>query len=339
MHERRHVGAFTLIELMVATAILMLLLGVLFVAINETGKIWRHSSDKIEAFQDAREAFETMTRTLSQATLNTYYEYFDSAGRPSTDPAYSGVPARYGRQSDLQFVSGKSLLPDQVSHSVFFQAPLGDAASQYDKLDSLLNACGFFVRFGSDASTSSLSGRPPVLDSSSLPLRYRYRLFEMTQPSQELSLYSSTGDHWYSDPLSATPPKARALAENIVALVVLPKQPDTEQPADPAQRIGATYEYDSRTAWSGTKQPSTMNQLCPVVKIVMIAIDETSALRLQGNSTTAPDLGFAPGSLFREAANLESDLATAVAALSARHIGYRVFQTEIPLRNSKWSTQ
>ncbi len=337
--RRRDVRAFTLVELMVATAILMLLLGVLFVAINETGKIWRRSSDKIEAFQDARGAFETMTRTLSQATLNTYYEYFDSAGRPASDAGYSGTPSRYGRQSDLHFVAGKSLLNGQVGHAVFFQAPLGEAGNQYAKLDALLNACGFFIRFGDDASTSSLSGRPPVLDASALPLRYRFRLMEMSQPAEQMKIYNSTGTQWFTDALATSPPKTRVLAENIVALVILPKQPDTEEPADPTQRIGADYEYDTRTTWSGTKQPATMNQLCPVLKIVMIAIDETSALRLQGNSSSVPDLGYVPDSVFRKASELTGDLAKVEAALSAKHIGYRVFQTEIPLRNSKWSTQ
>lgn len=338
MH-RRDVRAFTLVELMVATAILMLLLGVLFMAINETGKVWRRSSDKIEAFQDARGAFEAMTRTLSQATLNTYYEYFDSAGKPASDAGYSGTPSRYGRQSDLQFVSGKALLSGQVGHAVFFQAPLGETGTPYEKLDSLLNACGFFVQFGNDASASSLSGRPPMLDGSSMPLRYRYRLMEMSQPAEQMKIYNSTGTQWFTDALAASPPKARVLAENIVALVILPKQPDTEEPADPTQRIGADYEYDTRTTWSGTKQPAKMNQLCPVLKIVMIAIDETSALRLQGSSSSAPDLGYAPGSVFQKAEQLTGDLAKVETALSAKHIGYRVFQTEIPLRNSKWSTQ
>ena len=341
MVRRLRISGFTIVELLVATAVLILLLGILFVAISETGKIWRHSSDQIESFQDARAAFETITSTLSQATLNTYYDYFDSTGHAANEAAFSGVPARYGRQSELHFISGSQLIDGQVTHAVFFQAPLGYAAKSYASLGTLLNACGFFVRFTDDSSTSSLSGRPPFLDNL-MQKRFRYQLMMLSQPSENLSIFSSTGtgSGWYANFLNATPPNARVLAENIVVFVVLPKETDADEAGIPAgQRIGANYSYDSRTAWSGTKQPTAMNQLCPIVKVLMIAADESSIARVQGTSSAPPSLGIDYSVLFKEAAKLPDDLAKAEAALANRKINYRVFQAEIPLRNSKWSTQ
>jgi uncharacterized protein (TIGR02599 family) len=339
---RRSPAAFTLIELLTATAILILLLAVVFLTISETGKIWRQSSDKIGAFEEARSAFETMTRTLSQATLNAYYEYFDSAGIPASNPAFNGTPARYGRQSDLHFLIGKSQAPlvaGQVTHAVFFQAPLGDCGKTYDALGSLLNACGYFVRFGDDDSASSLSGRPTFLDTV-VPPRWRYRLHMLSQPAEDLSIFSTTGNQWFTDPLAQSPPQARVLAENVIALVVMPKETDSvEASIPPDQRIGAEYAYDSRAAWSGTSQPAMMNQLCPVIRLAMVVIDETSARRLQGASSAEPDLGFDHAGLFSEAAKWNDDLQAVANGLAAKRIGYRIFQTEIPLRSARWTAR
>ena len=339
---RRPTAAFTLIELLTATAILMLLLGVVFLAISETGKIWRQSRDKIGAFEEARTAFETLTLTLSQATLNTYYEYFDSAGLPASDSSFNGTPARYGRQSDLHFLVGKSQTPlvtDQITHAVFFQAPLGETGKTYDALGSLLNACGYFVRFGDDSSSSSLSGRPAFLDTT-IPAQYRYRLLALSQPAEDLAVFKSAGNQWFADPLAQSPPQVRVLAENVIALIVLPKETDSVEATIPeAQRIGAGYSYDSRTSWTGAAQPATMNQLCPVIRVAMVVIDETSARRLQGTATTPPYLGFSYSGLFSDAAKMDDDLQTVANGLSAQRIGYRIFQTEIPLRSARWTAR
>jgi uncharacterized protein (TIGR02599 family) len=339
---RREVG-FTLIEMMVSMVILILLMGVIFSVINVAGKAWKSSSGKIEAFQGSRAAFESMTRKIGKATLNTYYDYFDSNGNSAASATYSGTPSYYGRQSELHFKAGKACLPNQITHAVFFQTLAGETGKTYEPLNELLNACGYFIQFGSDASSDSLSGRPPFLDSENIPLRYRYRLMELSQPSESLKIYSGASDPkaWYTAPLAQTPPLARMLAENVVALVILPKKADWEQKKDDlagTPRISPDYEYDTRTAWSGTNQPVAMNQLPPMVKVVMVAIDETSAKRWQGNLTTAPTLGL-PADLFTEPSQLEADLKTLLSKLQDKNLNYRVFQTEIPLRTSRWTQQ
>jgi uncharacterized protein (TIGR02599 family) len=331
---------FTLVELLVAMVLLVFLMAVIFSIVNEVGRAWKTSTSKIEAFQDARAAFEAMTRRIGQATLNTYYDYFDATGKSASEPEYDGTPVRYGRQSELHFVTGKALLPGQIGHAIFFQSPGGQAGPGFEPLHSLLNAGGYFVQFGSDDTGSSLSGRPSFLSAQDIPLRHRFRLMEFSQPAEDLKVYDSAvaANGWFRVPLQKSPPEARVLAENVVALVILPKKPDHEEQEDDLAgkpRLGAAYEYDSRTSWSGTTQPASMNQLCPLVKVVMVTIDEASARRLQGDSTTAPDLGL--GTLFQTAANLDTDLATLTQTLSAKHLNYRIFQTEIPLRAAKWN--
>ena len=63
---------FTLVELLLSTALIALLLLLFVSMVEQTGKIWTRTSSKVSQFQATRAAFDAMTRNLSQATLNTY---------------------------------------------------------------------------------------------------------------------------------------------------------------------------------------------------------------------------------------------------------------------------
>lgn len=94
---RRDSTAFTLIEVLVAATILVVMVGFMIVVMDQTTRIWSGSSAKVEQFREARSAFERVTTRLSQATLNTYWDY-DSATKPT----------RYLRQSELRFIAGSA---------------------------------------------------------------------------------------------------------------------------------------------------------------------------------------------------------------------------------------
>ncbi len=315
--DNAHLSAFTVVELLVAAAVLIIILGVIFSITQQTSAAWKSASSKIETFQRARAAFEAITQTLGEATLFNYYDY-DSLNNPK----------RYYRKSDLHFISGKSLVNGQLTHAVFFQTPAGYSDStSYQNLESLLNACGFFVTYSIDDS------RPDFL--SSLPSKpkdkYRFRLMEFLQPSQNLAVYaSSSGTTWFTGALSSSPPPVRQIADNVIALVLIPR---TSQGAE----LTSDYEYDSRS-WTPTPggiQPATSNQLPPLVEVVMVAIDEPSAARWCTDQS-APTL--VAGSLFRDPSSLEGDLDTLAGNLTDKHITYRIFRTTVALRNAKWSS-
>jgi uncharacterized protein (TIGR02599 family) len=132
---------FTLAELLVASAILALLVVLLLTMVNQTSKTWKSTSGKIEEFRGARDAFDTITRRMGQATLNTYLDYVTNS---------SGVPVSYGRQSELRFLSGTTTnilsslaLSNQPTMSVFFQAPNGFSTSSSAGYQHFLGAlCG-----------------------------------------------------------------------------------------------------------------------------------------------------------------------------------------------------
>ena len=122
--ESVEAGGFTLVELLVSIALITLIALLLSSMTGATASTWRHTTARIEQFRSAETAYESITRRLSQATLNTYWDYDNPT-----------APKKYLRQSDLRFISGnmtagpKKLLtavgPRRPTHGIFFQAPLG----------------------------------------------------------------------------------------------------------------------------------------------------------------------------------------------------------------------
>ena len=334
--DRASPPGFSLLELLVATTVLIMIMGVIISLTGQINRAWAYSSAKVESFQDARFAFETITRAISGATLNTYYDYYGTNHERRTN-ATGFTPSTYGRCSELEFVAGKNLVPGQVTHAAFFQTPLDYTQTpNYSHLGGLLNALGFYIEFDKEDDAT----RPSFVPSQNH--RYRYRLMELHQPTENLSVYSVNNSHdWFVSPLSASSPPVRVLAENIIACVIWPKLPE-ETPS--ASSLAAQFEYDSVIAnarppitWSSGQQPPTMNQLPPVVRIVLVATDERSMLRFQAASTTAPDLGFDYAKVFQDSSKLDADLKTVGDALAAKHINYRIFQTDVAIHGAKWS--
>jgi uncharacterized protein (TIGR02599 family) len=389
MSPQRSIRAFTLVELMLAVVVLALVVVVVAQMTQQTSQVWRSSMGRIQSFQEARGAFESMTRTLSQATLNTYYDYYDSTNRPRTvltaaDRA-AFVPHVYDRLSDLHFISGQArtllaaspqAVPTQTQ-AVFFQAPLGHSAA-HESLRASLNACGYFLKFGSDEA----SVPEPVREAAGYKPRYRYRLMEMTQRTERLGVYQTGAgkpQDWFVNHAEAT---GRVLAENVIALVLLPKlSPREDSPTGKGDGVSLApqYNYNSRVprsatddvAWSGADPPfpgdtftthppapgpglppqsvnaSRHHQLPPLMRVVMVVLDEASATRLQGDSITPPAvLDFSGAGLFRNAAALEADLRAVEDICNAEsgnltknttRLTYRIFSTEIMMREAKWS--
>jgi uncharacterized protein (TIGR02599 family) len=370
---------FTLVELLVSIVILAFMVTAISVIGNQTNQIWTSSNRRIEQFQNARNAFEVMTRTISQATLNSYYDYFNSGGQSlsafvgANGGSNSGfIATSYGRVSDLEFVSGSYLVtnlarngltsitgsgypPSQITHAIFFAAPLSytTTPASYGNLDNLLCACGFYIQY-------SLNPAVPGFFAPTSPAAsaYRYRLMEVVSPTENFPLYSSSSNSWIKSS-SWVPSNANVhqIASNIIALVISPEDP---YPPATYSAIGPTYvaqryDYDSRVngnikpyagiTSTATSRGLTYAQLPPILHIAMVAIDEQSALKM-GN-TSAPPTNLGLSALFTTAANMEADLATLQNNLNAIPgnaagnkipLNCHVFETRIALHESKWSS-
>lgn len=270
---------FTLVELLVSMTVVALLMGVLLQTVFQTQVIWTGARNRVEEFREARVAFEAITRRLSQATLNSVWDYDNPAS-----------PTRYQRYSDLHFVTGPShktsggqgllqTVTDTCGHAVFFQAPMGfagqevggtSASAAYDNMEELLNGWGFYVQYRSD-----LPDRPEFLRNDSGPTgrnpeRKNFSLMEFRQPSESLPVFLQGTDlkpllatqtasaglySWFRNGNvgSVNPPVAcdintgsRVLARNILALIISPRVPTQGVGTACDYDIAPSYFYDSR---------------------------------------------------------------------------------------------
>ena len=331
---RRPLAGFSLVELMVASAILAVMMGLISLAIRQMAGGIKTSTAKVDAFQSARTGFEAVSRTLGVATLNTYWDYFDSSRQPrSAANASTFQPATYGRQSDLHFlitnnfpsVSGLEL----SGHSVFFQAPLGYFTNTSGtNPPGSLNPCGFFVAYGNDPTKPTLTG---ITD------RPRFRLYQWLPSSDSLTVASNSGR--ITNSAWVTPTEGvRPLAENIIAFVIRVPATNSSGYSTNATNFG----WDSLTAWTSGNQPAQLHQLPPLVNITMVAVEEAAVNRLAGTAASASSAASAMGitnfsTLFSTASTYDSDLTALESALSTKNIPYRTFTTTVPLRGSRWS--
>jgi uncharacterized protein (TIGR02599 family) len=405
----RAAPAFTLVEVLVSTAVVALLTVLMVSLASETTRTLSFTTAKSEQFRAARDGFESMTQRLSQATLNTYWDYEFSGTGPAP------TPNRYNRRSELRFVSapvdtegflGQPAEPTskRLTHAVFFTAPMGytevqgtDATSQSFKgLENLLNVVGYYVEFGND-----LPYRPSFLEAELAPMRWRFRLLMFMPPTEEMRIYNFTsgwinpalaqkrsrsadyrGMDWFSLQANQADPPVRVVAENIIALILTPRLSKQEEKSfaqvsdNPDESpLAPDYVYDSSPRGvSGTGRPlipvgddrykdgrlNPVAQLPPVMQVTMIAIDETSALKLQLGEGDEDKFGLGPGSQkFRAAKDYSKDLRldpneaygkpntqTGESAdedgplentLVGARVAYRVFTTNIAMRGSKWS--
>ena len=366
MKCHRHIAAakagFSLLEVLVSTAVLALFVVLLTTITDSAFRLWRNTQSSIVSFDAARTAYDTLSRRLSQSTLNTYLDYYDSTWQRRNPGNATFTPSRYGRASDLHFVvddAAALMGGDQQGKGVFFFAPLGfsNGNATLSDLPNLLNACGYYVEFDSDSKL-----RPSFLET--LPDRHRYRLIENILPTQDFN--NSCGGFpaftdvdpkndrlWITSGLKNS--IKNVLCENIIALIVRP-----EVPALDASLIGlpssyslsgnysysltSNYSYDSRQGEQRptvtASDPSALQfaQLPPLLRVVMVAVDEKSAARL--TTTTEPPAEFKlDPNLFKVPSNLDNDLAALEEQLIKAKVDFRIFNQVIPLRGAKFSAQ
>lgn len=309
---------FTLLEVLVASGVLAIILLLVASVMGRTGSMWSSYRDRATAFETAAAAFERMTKTLAQATLNTYWQVQGT---------------EYRRASELHFVTGRgnSLLPSEeapyLGNVIFFQAPLGRSGNpDLQRLTGLLNAAGYFVTFNSAATV-------PDFLAEIVPPEPRYRLYEWMEGTEDNSIYSATGDgamQWFRGDFASIPPSnSHVLADNVIGLVMMVEYPRTGGGTD------ASFEYNSQDALS----PGTLHQLPPTIRLAMVVIDESSAQRLAEIYGASPPPITARSDWFVDPANFDEDLGQWEELLMGfqPRIQFRIFHATLGIRSAKWS--
>lgn len=341
-------AAFSLIELMVAMTILTVLMLMMTTLLEQVQKSWRYSESRISQFREARVAFDLVTKNLSQASLNTYYNLVDEDS--------DGLVDGYSRVSELHFVTmsanqlagGGSQQP--FGHAVFFQAPLG-FSTNFRNLNNLFNGRGYLVAFGGDQKF-----RPSFIDSAP---RHRFRLMEFRPPAESNEVFEDGQeelrdgkrqefDGWFDQKVGVGEGSFEShlnpLAENIIMLVISPRESlssgDSRSPD--YSSLAPDYTYDSNDDTnSGSlpgEQADNSQQVPPLVRVTMVAIDEATAARLDdGNGQIPNELTEPFTSAFKNTSSYESDLEEVKKALNEQRVNYKVFSSMVMLRSSKYS--
>jgi hypothetical protein len=202
---------------------------------------------------------------------------------------------------------------------------------------------------------------------------------EMLQPTESLGVYFGGPNDWFVNNAvnTAANVNSRIVAENVIALVLLPELPPSQDSSGPpGTALAPNYNYNSRvgllaasdaewpganpsfpvdsftaTSSSGTTSGTRHHQLPPLMHVVMIVIDEPSAIRLQGNSITVPtaiNLAAINPPIFTSAANLATDIVSVQKICNATAgnltsnkmpLNYRIFNSDVILRQAKWSNK
>jgi uncharacterized protein (TIGR02599 family) len=373
VHTRR--SGYTIIELLVAMTVLSIVLVAVVMSMETIQRAWGSTRSAVQEQVEGRRALETVTYYLQRATLNTRWQA-DDALTPSARGPLAVLPT-----SDLHFVSGPSStllsgLRSVVGHAVFFQGHFGFAGTSratatapdmviYNTLPHTLNGWGYYVEFGRDPRplpaflSASREGRPAPQP------QYRFRLMEYRQPAHEVNLFFTAPQsplpdlaminsqealyQWFRLPISRSRPggsiqdlRATVAAENILALFVVPFQPDITILRDAAASstipyaLAPDFHYDSRRyQWDpgSALGLATRNQLPAAVEVIIVALSEDSWENLsmaesinQGESLVQ----YLSGN-FNFAANLPLDLNRLGEELTRRRLGYKIFSRVITM--------
>ncbi|MBK8095110.1 MAG: Verru_Chthon cassette protein C [Verrucomicrobiaceae bacterium] len=282
---RHHRKGFTLVELMVSVAILVILMLVVSNFIGLVQRTWVRANSNTSQFREARLAFDILTKNIGQATLNTYWQAdTDISGDAGLGTVIYSAD-NFKRQSELQFVCGPSVggagaifaagaATTYPGHAVFFQAPLGitslvatpenDTTANTQGMVNLLCGRGYWVEWGTDSFF-----RPAFLAQKNVPVRSRFRLMEYSPTAEQNRIYdealrpiTENSKQWFlsTDPdggdareqgvetegeTVATRAFTRPVAENILTLIISPQTHSIGAGTTPTTAIAPSYAYDS----------------------------------------------------------------------------------------------
>jgi len=131
----------------------------------------------------------------------------------------------------------------------------------------------------------------------------------------------------------------RPIADNILAMIISPRLERRSTETTDANAVSIAPKYIFESSQPGVHQ----HKLPPLVRIVLVAIDERSAQQLEATSGSsgAPPFGTdinAAISSQESAANLNNAIDALILTLKAKRVNYRVFSATVQIRASKWNT-
>jgi uncharacterized protein (TIGR02599 family) len=224
---------------------------------------------------------------------------------------------------------------------LIFEAPLGYTNNvTYRPLYNALCARGYFVLFGDDRKSlpSGLASR--------LNPRFRFRLYEIRQATEDNRAYGNTLGTPSTQFMNfdQTTDTIQPIADNIVGIVFLPIFGGNAGAAGivPASAYAldkqlnpnqAMFSFDSLTE----ADPARKGKLPRALRCIAFAIDEESAERLtQANGNGVPRELNAVVSAFKSVASVDRDINDLQQRMDQQRINFRAFTATIPILAGQW---
>ncbi len=183
-------SAFTLVELLIAVALVALLSVFLFSILDATSKLWKDNESRVDSYREARAALNFMAREL--ASLHTW----DIPNTFFINPNSAQI-----NQSAIE-------ANDTWASRLFFLATLPAEAQAPNQNRSDLCAIGYFLAYTKDKTAFA----PKASDDSQGSYKL-FRFFRSSDPTFDILSGANT-----SDPLflaSTNPPGSEVLAANV----------------------------------------------------------------------------------------------------------------------------
>lgn len=183
--------AFTLIELMVAMAVLAVLVVMLLGLVDSASKLWRANESRVDAYRETRAALNIIRRDM--------------------DKALAGTNTNFFRANDLAYVYLADAEKDtNYAGALFFLTALPANAQQPNANNSGICQVGYFLGYGKTTMSPDNAG------GASMNL-YRYFL-SSDATFAKLTNNAQTG--YFNMGLTPTDPNVELLAKNVVGFRV-----------------------------------------------------------------------------------------------------------------------
>lgn len=315
-------SGLTLVELLVATAVAIVLIVMVVSVVGRVSGIWQDMFARTSSQQSARTALEFMTRELQGVRMPVYRVR-------ATDPAN---PNELG----LQFLLSPSTIDSTFRnpHCIFFQAPIGTEGTSGD-----IAIVGYFVYWDvSDPNHPKPQLRRLVLGEDSPDFKVYSDPLKWLNDDLIKNLAIPASDSplrgWFVDGVIAIFVRAFDTEGKVIAYYSNPVTMVTSTTANayaPAsQRTGPTYEYDSRRGYrmTGSTNDQDRTVLPPVLpaalEVTLVVVSPRAASRI--TAKLVPTIGFRNPVLFT------NDFRTFMNSLPANvKSGVRVYSTRIQL--------
>lgn len=330
--------AFTLIEVLVAAALTLFIVGVLLTGVNEGSRVWLSSLDGRDQGSRTRAMMQTMVEDIRRASLDANFQqrrldYTTNAANPATNS---------WPQFFLNLASPHAL--DLNPGAIFMFSPLRGGNAQ-----GLNSVIGYFVQwptigpgvpamgrfftsaFPSNSSVPSYANHP---SSTTLPSTWQLTranidavapVFSATATSQGVFLANGRG----------------SLVDSVIAMWVRALDPEGNPIVLDANGNTTGYAFDSRRGYSYTRGVTTITvsppALPPAVEICVLTVTGASAQR-------SPDIFFNGGALISaftnyaatSPANFDQEITTYIGQLpDAVQRDVRQYRTIVRIPNAR----